>query len=157
MIPDKVKESLAQGGQGAIASRDAKLRPIQMRTFGVKVHPNDTRVTCYIDELRSEQMITNFENNGRVALTKVSFHENDSYQLKGKFVSWRRTNEQEHQFQDELNAQMREHLKQMGMPEEIIANWGYWTRKPGVAITFDVEKVFGQAPRPETGKLISEE
>ena len=37
----------------------------------------------------------------------------------------------------------QEGLKHMGVPEEITANWVYWTRKPGVAITFDVEKVFG--------------
>jgi hypothetical protein len=159
MIPDKVKEFLSYpgtSGTAVIASRDAQLQPNQIRVFGAKVHPNQTTVTCYIDELRSEQMITNFENNGRVAFTIVGFVENESYQLKGKFVSWRRTNEQEHQFQDDYKAQVREHLKQMGMPEEIIANWGFWPRKPGVAITFDVEKVFGQAPRPDTGKLISE-
>ncbi len=157
MIPDHVKESLAQGGQGAIASRDAQLRPIQIRILGVKVHPNDTTVTCYIDEFRSEQMIANFENNGRVAFTMASPLSNDSYQLKGKYVSWRRNNERDDQFLDEYQTQLYEGMKQMGMPEEIIANWGYWTRKPGVAITFDVEKVFGQAPHPDTGKLISGE
>ncbi len=156
MIPDKVKEFLSNPGSGAIASRDAKLLPNQMRTFGVKVHPNQTTVTCYIDELRSEQMIANFENNGRVALTMVSMHDNDSYQLKGKFASWRQNNEQDDQFMDEFKVRAQEGLKHIGMPEEITANWGYWIRKPGVAITFDLEKVFRQAPRPDTGTLISE-
>ncbi len=103
MIPDYVKESLAQGGQGAIASRDAKLRPIQIRTIGVTIHPNDTTVTCYIDEFRSEQMIANVENNGRVVLTFMDF-DSDSYQLKGKFVSWRRNNEQDDEYQEEFKA-----------------------------------------------------
>ncbi len=156
MIPDHVKESLAQGGQGAIASRDTKLRPIQIRTFGVKVHPNDTTVTCYIDQLRSEQMIANFENNGRVALTFMDY-DSDSYQLKGKFVSWRRNNEQDDEFQERYKVKVREGLGHVGIPEEITANWLFFIRKPGVAITFDVEKVFGQAPRPDTGKLISGE
>ncbi len=156
MIPDYVKESLAQGGQGAIASRDAKLRPIQTRTFGVKVHPNDTTVTCYIDELRSEQMIANFENNGRVALTFMDY-DNDSYQLKGKFVSWRQNNKQDDEVQEEYKVRVREGLGHVGIPEEITANWGFFIRKPGVAITFDVEKVFEQAAHPDTGKLISGE
>ncbi len=156
MIPEYVKESLVQGGQGAIASRDTKLRPIQIRTFGVKVHPNNTTVTCHIDELRSEQMITNFENNGRVALVFMDY-DSDSYQLKGKFVSWRQNNEQEDEFQEEYKEKMLEGLGHVGIPEEITANWGYFIRKPGVAITFEVEKVFGQAPHPDTGKLISGE
>jgi len=154
MIPDYVIDFLGIAGTGAIASRDANLRPTQVRMSGVKVHPNQTTVTCYIDEFRSEQMIANFENNGHVAFTTVDF-ENDSYQLKGRFVSWRRNNTQDDELQEEYKVRVREGLGHVGLPEEITANWGYWIHKPGVAITFDVEKVFGQAPRPDTGKLIS--
>jgi len=155
MIPDYVINLLSGAGSGVIGSRDANLRPTQIRVWGVKVHPNQTTVTCYIDELRSEQMIANFENNGRVALTMMDY-ESDSYQLKGKFVSWRRNNKQDDEFQEEYKVRAQEGLGHVGLPEELTANWGYWIHKPGVAITFDVEQVFGQAPHPDTGKLISE-
>ncbi len=156
MIPDRVNESISGTGMAVTVSRDAQFRPSCVRAFGVKVHPNQTTVTYYIAELRSEQLIANFENNGRVALT-MAHPEGDSYQLKGKFVSWRQNDEQDDQLIDEYQTRFYEALKQRGMPEELFANWNVWTYRPGVAITFDVETVFGQAPHPDTGKLISEE
>ncbi len=157
MIPDQVKECISGTAMSVTASRDAQFRPSHVRAFGVNVHPNQVTVTYYIAELRSEQMIANFENNGRVALTIANPLDNDCYQLKGKFVSWRQNDEQDDQFMDEHQTRLYGVLKQMGMPEELIANWNLWICKPGIAITFDVEMVFGQAPRPDTGKLISEE
>ncbi len=157
MIPDRVSKCVSGAGMAVMASRDAQFRPSVARCFGVKVHPNQTTVTYFIAELRSEQIIANFENNGRVALTFASPLDGDCYQLKGKFVSWRQNDEQDNQHMDKHMTQFCETLKQMGMPEELFANWNLWTYKPGVAIIFDVETVFGQAPHPETGKLISEE
>ncbi len=157
MIPDQVKECISGTGMTVTTSRDAQFRPSHVRAFGVKVHPNQTTITYYIAELRSEQIIANFENNRRVALTIANPLDGDSYQLKGEFVSWRQNDEQDDQLIDEYQTRFYEALKQKGMPEELIANWNLWTYKPGIAITFDVETVFGQAPHPETGKLISEE
>ncbi len=154
MIPDRVHECIRGPGMAVTASRDAQFRPSHVRVFGVKVHPNQTTVTYYIAELRSEQMIANFENNGRVALTVANLLDGDCYQLKGKFVSWKQNDEQDDQFMDECQTQFYQALKQKGMPEELIANWNLWTYKPGFAITFDVETIFGQAPHPETGQLI---
>jgi len=155
MIPDNVKEFLSHPGTGTVASRDAQLQPNQIRAFGAVVHPNRTTITCYIAELRSEAMIANFENNGRVAYTQASPLENDSFQLKGKYISWRPNSEEDDQFLEARQSQLREGMTQMGMPEEMIAHWNLWVCKPGVAITFDVETIFGQAPHPETGKIIS--
>ncbi len=157
MIPDHVKEFISGTGMAHTASRDAQLQPCLTRGFGVKVHPNQTTVTYYIAELRSEQIIANFENNGRVALTIWNPLDFECYQLKGKFVSWRRSNERDDQFLDECQAQMYGKVRKLGIPEEVLAKWNLWMYKPCVAITFEVDAVFIQTPHPEAGKLISEE
>lgn len=156
MIPDHVKEFMSSTLMSHTASRDAQLQPYIIRGFGVKAHPNQTTVTFYIAELHSEQMIENFEKNGRVALTVSEPLSFEAYQLKGKFISWRRNNKQDDQFVDEYQTQIYEKVTKMGIPEEIFTKWNIWMYKPCVAITFDVEEVFGQTPRPETGELISE-
>ena len=142
---------------GVTASRDALLQPYSVRSFGARIHPDQTRVTFYIAELRSEQIIANFESNRRVALTmSVPWSDNESYQLKGKFVSWRRNNEQDDEFLDEYMARLFDFAKQrLGLPVEILSRLNIGVYKPSVAVTFDVEMVFGQAPHPGTGERIS--
>ncbi len=158
MIPDHVREFMSSPGMAQTASRDAQLQPCLTRGFGVKVHPNQTTVTYYIAELGSEQMIVDFENNGRVALTIWNLLlDYECYQLKGKFVSWRRNNERDDQFLDECQTQIYEKVTKLGIPKEVVAEWNLWVSKPCVAITFEVDSVFIQTPHPEAGKLISEE
>jgi len=75
--------------------------------------------------------------------------------LKGKFLSWRRNNEQDNQFVDEYMARVYQCAEEWGIPKELLSTFNMGIYKPTIAITFDVEMVFGQAPHPETGKLIS--
>ncbi len=158
MIPDHVKEFISIPGMAQTASRDARLQPSLTRGFGVKVHPDQKTVTYYIAELGSEQIIADFENNGRVALTIWNIlMDFNCYQLKGKFVSWRRNNEQDDQFLDEYQTQIYEKVTKLGIPEETVAQWNLWISKPCIAITFEVDSVFIQTPHPEAGKLISGE
>jgi len=161
MIPDYVREFMDIPGTAVVASRDAQLQPWCIRVFGAQTHSDQKTVTFYISELRSEQMIANFEDNGRVALTLASPASGDSYQLKGKYISWRKNNEQDDQFLDGYQANVVELMKpmalEMGMPEEYLPYFNMVVYKPSVAITFETETVFGQAPHPETGKLISGE
>ncbi len=110
MIPDHVIEFLGDVKQICLASRDARLQPCLARGFGLKVHPDQTTITYYIPELRSEQIIANFENNGRVAVTVGDPLDFEAYQLKGKFVSWCRNDEQDDQFLDKYQAQLFEKL-----------------------------------------------
>ena len=155
MIPDHVRESLSCPGTAVVATRDSQLQPCLIRVFGINVHPNQTTATFYIYERRSEQIIANLENNGRIALTTAVPGSNESYQLKGKFLSWRRNNEQDNQFVDEYMARVYQCAEEWGIPKELLSTFNMGIYKPTIAITFDVEMVFGQAPHPETGKLIS--
>jgi len=159
MIPDEIIEFMSRPVMGGTASRDAQFQPCAIRFVGVKVHSNKVTVTFHITERYSEQIIENFENNGRVSLVIVRLMTNESYQLKGKFVSWRRNNEQDDQFQaeyrDQLIEEIVEGMKFMGYTTEMVASMNVLVCKPGLAITFDVETVFGQTPLPGTGGLIS--
>ena len=155
MIPEEVKESMAGPIMAVTATRDANLRPTQVRVFESRVHPDLKTVTCFIAECNSAKMIENLEANGRITLTVSNPTQNDSYQLKGNFVSWRRNSEEDDSAMDGNMAQFREVLHHMGMPEEMIKHWNLWTYKPGIAVTFEVDAVFGQAPGPDTGQQIS--
>lgn len=155
MIPEVVKDCLNLLVSAVVTSRNADLQPSTTRVFGIRFHANNITVTFCIPEAGSEQIIKNFEDNGRVALTISTFESNDSYQLKGKFVSWKRNTEQDDQRVDQYRSGVLEMAIGQGYPEEFVTAASVFKCKPGITVTFDVESVFGQAPHPETGKLIS--
>ncbi|MBI4283059.1 MAG: pyridoxamine 5'-phosphate oxidase family protein [Chloroflexi bacterium] len=154
-VPEVVKVHMNLPVMAMAASRDANLRPNITRVFGMTLHPNQSTITFYIPETGSEQIIKNLEDNGRVALTINTPGDNDSYQLKGRFVSWRRNNEQDDQCVDYYVSKLFEHAVKMGFPADYLSRAPAFKWKPGIAVTFDVESVFGQAPHPNTGQQIA--
>ena len=155
MIPKHVITLFQQPPMMSSSSRDDQLQPYILRVFGAVIHPDLTTITFFVPQKRSERMIANLENNGRIALTAVSPVTFETYQLKGSMISWRPSNEADHQAQDIYLAQVKERLSEAGFPKEA-HDWNFWHSKPSLVITFRVESVFGQTPGPGTGNEISE-
>jgi hypothetical protein len=154
MIPDRVVEVLHGPAFMQAGSCDAKLRPAHTLVIGAVVHPDREHVTFFVPESRSEQILANFKENGKIALT-MGMVTHEAYQLKGVYVSSRPTDEKDLAVQEIYRAKLCSMILQ-AYPEQIAKPMAFgFAYQPGIAITFRAAEVFLQTPGPEAGKKIA--
>jgi hypothetical protein len=132
----------------------AKRRPAHTFAIGAVVHPDREHVTFFVPESRSDQILANLRENGKIALT-IGLATHEAYQLKGVYVSSRPTDEKDRAVQEIYRATLFSFSHQVGYPEQIIKPFVFGLAyQPGIAITFRAGEVFLQTPGPEAGKKI---
>jgi len=154
LIPDRIVEVLHGPAVMFVGTRDEKLHPAQTFVVGAVVPPDRETVTFLIPESRSERILSDLMNNGKVALA-VSLVTHEAYQLKGSFIASRPADAKERAVQEIYRSKLLSALLQAGYPEQIakplVLGCAY---QPAVAIAFRVEEIFLQTPGPEAGKKI---
>src|SRR5207245_10971012 len=80
MIPDRVVELLHGPAFMQVGTRDAQLRPAHAWVIGAVVHPDRKTVTFFVPESRSARVLSDLQDNGRVALG-VGLASHQAYQL----------------------------------------------------------------------------
>lgn len=88
MIPNRVVEVIHGPAVMYIGTRNERLHPAQAFIIGVVVQPDRETITFFIPESRSERILSDLNNNGKVALA-VSLPTHEAYQLKGAYMSSR--------------------------------------------------------------------
>jgi hypothetical protein len=155
MIPERVVETIHGPAFMHVSTRDERLRPFQVFAIGAVVHPDRETVTVFVPESRSENILNDLKNNGRVALA-VGLVTHEAYQVKGSYISSRPAEAQERTIQEIYRSKVLSSMRQAGYPEQIarplVLGMVY---QPSVAITFRVAEVFLQTPGPEAGKKIA--
>jgi hypothetical protein len=150
MIPDKVVELLRGPAFMHVGTRDSELRPAHALALGALVSDDRERVTFFVTERRSKRILSDLENNRRVAFA-ASLLSHEAYQLKGVYLSSRPASADEVAFQEAYRAKLCVVLCHW-FPEEfakaLVLGFAY---RPSVAITFRVEEVFLQTPGPGAG------
>src|SRR2546429_4232723 len=73
-----------------VGTRDAPLRPARAWVIGAVVHADRQTVTFFVPESRSARVLSDLQDNGRVALG-LGLASHEAYQLKGTYVSSRPT------------------------------------------------------------------
>ena len=152
MIPDKVVEVLQGPAFMQVGTRDAQLRPAHTFAIGAIAHADRETVTFIVPEARSARILSDLQDNGRVALG-ISLATHEAYQLKGTYLSSRPTGDGDIAVQEAYRANLYAAVRQAGYPEEIARplTLGF-TYRPGVAILFRVEEIFLQTPGPRAGE-----
>jgi len=151
MIPEKLVEFIHGPTFMFVGTRDEKLSASVKKVFGAIVNQDQETITFFVPEIMSEKMLSDLEDNGRVALTMAQMPSHETYQFKGAYISSRKSNDKEISIQDVYCDKMALVMEMVGFPKE------YWTScvyKPSVAVTFRVEDMFNQTPSPEAGKKI---
>ena len=151
MIPDRVVELLHGPAFMQVGTRDAQLHPVHAFVIGAVAHADRETVTVFIPEARSARVLSNLQDNGRVALG-ISLASHEAYQLKGTYLSSRPTGDEDIALQETYRTKLHAAARQAGYPEEIARplTLGFAYR-PGVAITFRAEEIFLQTPGPGAG------
>jgi len=155
MIPDRIVEVIHGPAWLYAGTRDEELCPAQTFVIGAVAHPDRETVTFFVPEHRSERILSNLKNNGRIALA-VNLAAHEAYQLKGAYIASRPADTKERAVQEIYRSKLLAASLQAGYPEQmakpLILGFAY---QPAVAITFRVEEIFLQTPGPEAGKKIS--
>lgn len=155
MIPDRIVEAIHGPAVMYAGTRDERLCPAQTFVIGAVVHPDQESITFFVPESRSERILSDLENNGRVALA-ISLLTHEAYQLKGVYVSSRPADAKDRAVQEIYRSKLLSAMLQAGYPAQIarplVLGLAY---QPAVAITFRAEEIFLQTPGPEAGKKIS--
>lgn len=155
MIPDRIVEVVHGPAVMYIGTRNERLYPAQAFVIGAVVHPDHETITFFIPESRSERVLSDLNNNGRVALA-VSLPTHEAYQVKGTYISSRPTDAKDRAVQEIYRSKLLSAMIQAGYPEQFVTLFvrGF-AYQPGTAITFRAEEIFLQTPGPEAGKKIS--
>ena len=155
MIPDRIIEAIHGPAVMFVGTRNERLYPAHTFVTGAIAHSDRETITFFVPESRSERILSDLNNNGRVALA-VSLLTHEAYQLKGIYLSSRPTDTKDRALQEVYRSKLLSAFLQTGYPEQIVKplvlGLAY---QPGIAITFRTEEIFLQTPGPEAGKKMS--
>lgn len=136
-------------------TRDERLQPAHTWAVGAVANADSGTVTFFVAQSCSGRILSDLENNGRIALFVSVPGTHESYQFKGRYLSHRPTDEADVAVQVRYRSRLVAKSVEAGYPEELarpmVLGFAY---TPGVAITFQVEEVFLQTPGPDAGKRI---
>lgn len=150
IIPDRVVEVLRGPAIMTVGTRDASLRPAHVCAVGAVVDDDRRTVTFFVPESRSARLLSDLQDNGRVAFS-FGLVSHEAYQLKGTYLSSRPTTNDDVAFQDAYRTKLLAAVRKV-YPDEIALPYALGVAyQPGVAVTFRVEEIFLQTPGPGAG------
>jgi|GEM_PF-476514 len=151
MIPQEIVDFIHSSQIGHLGSRDENLIPTIRRSWGTNVNDTKEILIVYVVQAQYEQMLKNFNDNGRVALTLGEWPSHRSYQFKGQFLKAREMTPDEVAFQQQYRAKPIFLVKDMGFSDEMAEQFTYYA---DFVIEFKVEKIYNQTPGPGAGKAV---
>jgi hypothetical protein len=154
VIPDRVLEVLNGPAIMFVGTRDSGLRPAHTGAVGAVVHDDRQTVTFFVPESRSAKLLSNLQDNGRVAFD-FGWTSHEAYQLKGTYLSSRPTTPEDVARQEAYRKRLLAAVRQ-AYPEEVARPYVLGARyKPALAVTFRVDEVYLQTPGPGAGNRIA--
>src|SRR5256712_7772414 len=138
-----------------VGTRDAHLPPAHACVTGAVVHADRQTVTFFVPESRSARVLSDLQDNGRVALG-LGLASHEAYQLKGTYVSSRPTGAEDIALQETYRTEWLAAAPQAGYPDEIARPLNRrFAYRPGVGGPFRGYGSFLQTPRPRAGKQMA--
>ena len=152
MIPQEIVDFIYSSQVGYIGSRDENLVPIVRASWGTDINDTKEVLIGYVVQAQYEQMLKNFNDNGRVSLILVEWPSHRSYQFKGQFLKVREMTPDEVIFQQQYRENPLSVIrKYYDYPNEMAERYVYHA---DLAIEFKVEKIYNQTPGPGAGKAV---
>lgn len=133
----------------AVATRDGELRPASTMAVGVAFDCEKKRVTVFVPEATSADVILNLYANGELAAVFEEILTHHTVQLKGKAVEIRPARESERATVERCIEGFFTQVESVGALSSMVRRKRIW---PCHAITFEVRDVFEQTPGPKAGE-----
>jgi len=151
-LSEDIVEFVASGVDVLVATRDENLMPESMMAIGARAHPDLRTFTAYLPEALADATVRNLLRNGDIAITVVRPIDHKALQVKGKFITLRRSTEADRQVQALGRAGLVEQFAHIGIPRPVTRRLVWW---PSLAIEMKVEHVYLQTPGPGAGEPFS--
>jgi len=144
-----VLTSEAFGFIGVVA--DSK-QPVITRLFGFKYDNPITTLTVYTFKKDAQRVVDILSKGSKLSITVSNVLNYKTCQFKGTYHSHYITPEEEMHYLRENNIKQGKHMNAFGVSSEV---WESWKFEPSVAIVMNVEEIFDQTPRVNTGNKIN--
>ena len=154
-IPDEVVRILEGPTFPHGGTRDAELVPHHHIGCGVRVTPDRTEVEVLLANLPNSRFATDIADNGRLTLTCSHPASHTTYQLKGAVSEIREPTDEEREFQRAWTEQLLGHMRQVQLPEHLVARAAGLSAAPVRYLRLRVEQIFDQTPGPRAGERIA--
>lgn len=134
-----------------LGSRDSELRPRASRIWAIRVAARRDRLTAFGHPEALGLHLPSLESNGQIALCISRPSDDETYQIKGSFLSCRKGRSTDRvQVEAQVDA-LRANLELIGVPRSTFDSWRLW---PTVAIRLKVTEIFCQTPGPGAGEAL---
>ena len=151
MVPGKIQRFLEERANiGSAGSCGPDLVPHVHRVSGWRLGADHQTLTCLIPALFTEHLLEALEDNGRFAITIEEFPSHETYQFKGKYLSHRDANAEDHRSTARMRERWTPGVRSLfpEMPAEILDDY---ILEPALAVDIRVEEIFLQTPGPGAG------
>ena len=146
-----VSEVLNKPCFGFVCGKNALNHPIMSRYFGFTFNPDLSKFTAYTFEKDFKKMQPFIATGDRISAVASSPLDYKTIQLKGTLHSIYDTPDEEMSFPESCNIQQSEIIQRWGIPGEVFTKWSY---KQSVAVVMNVEEIYDQTPKTNTGQRI---
>lgn len=150
-LNELIKEVLNAPAFGFIGTIDDSNQPVMTRIFGFKNDEPLTTITVYTFKKDAQRVVTHLSEQSKISVTTSDATNFKTIQFKGTYKSHYDVPENEMHFVRDSNIKQIEILKFMGISKEVFANWKY---EPTLAIEVEINEIFDQTPRINTGNKI---
>lgn len=155
MIPDHIYEFHQNNSLGfVLGTRDESLQPNVSKPFNAVISDDKKHITFFMNEADFGLHEGNFNSNGKIALSVGQVPSHESYQFKGEYRSHRQATEEEGQEVYSALQRFGSGVVALGFPPEMLEMFNDLRVLPAIAVTFEVNEIFEQTPKPGTGNKI---
>lgn len=151
MIPQRLVDFIHGSVVMLVGARNAELRPAACMVSGAMADGEAGTITFFLPDAEGEQILSNFKDNGLVALTVAEGVSHETYQFKGKYIDSRPSEKKDAALQEIYRSKLSTRYGPGGLGEEF---WRGVLFYPSTTVTFEVEEVFVQTPGPGAGEKL---
>ncbi len=151
-LNDFVKEVLDAPCYGFIGAINASNQPVITRFFGFKYDDPLTTLTLYTFKKDAQHVVDQLSDGVKIAATTSNAMNYSTIQFKGTYQRHYDVPDEEMNYARQCNAKQAKIMKMFGISKEIWANWNF---EPSLAISINVEELFDQTPKINTGNKIN--
>ncbi len=152
ILNDFVKGVLNAPCYGFVAAINQSNQPVVTRFFGFKYDDPLTTLTLYTFKKDAQHVVDQLSNGVKLAATTSNAMDYNTIQFKGTYLRHYDVPNEEMKYARQCNAKQVKIMEMFGISKEI---WGNWSFEPSVAISINIEELFDQTPKLNTGNKIN--
>ena len=146
-----VKEVLAAPCFGFVGTINDSNQPVITRFFDFKYDEQQSILTLYTFKNDAKRVINILSDKSKLAATISNAMDFKTVQFKGTYQRHYNVPDDEINHVRVFNSKQAEIMEMTGISRDVFASWKF---EPSVAISINIEEIFDQTPKINTGNKI---